>query len=171
VPSDGHEDITERLLPAFFNLTEDEIWGVRKACAESLWQIAQVLPEELRISQNLIGKRKQTLTKVYRRFVTSDPSKWVRNTAFQYLGQFLTVMGGGCEGMTIGYENGTITSIEFNTKEIIIVNGKETDSSRTSKSFPFTMIISFVLNSIDVIVPFSYPIVIPSHPPPITVKN
>ena len=130
----SHEDITERLLPAFFNLTEDEIWGVRKACAESLWQIAQVLPEELRISQNLIGKRKQTLTKVYRRFVTSDPSKWVRNTAFQYLGQFLTVMGGGCEGMTIGYENGTITSIEFNTKEIIIVNGKETDSSRTSKS-------------------------------------
>jgi serine/threonine-protein phosphatase 4 regulatory subunit 1 len=131
-------DITEKLLPAFFNLTEDEIWGVRKACAESLWQIAQVLPEELRISQNSIGKRKPTLTKVYRRFVTSDPSKWVRNTAFQYLGQFLTVMGGGCEGMKVEYENGTMTSIEFNTKEIVIVNGKtkvqQNGKNKSSKS-------------------------------------
>ena len=53
------EDISERLLPAFFNLTEDEIWGVRKACAESLWQIAQVLPEDLRVNQNSLEREER----------------------------------------------------------------------------------------------------------------
>ena len=128
------EDISERLLPAFFNLTEDEIWGVRKACAVSLWQIAQVLPEDLRVNQNSIGKRRETLTKVYRRFVTSDPSKWVRNTAFQYLGQFLTVMGGGCQDMQVEYKNGKMASMTFSPSKIIVVNGKNnSDHSNVTK--------------------------------------
>jgi serine/threonine-protein phosphatase 4 regulatory subunit 1 len=97
----SREDIVEKLLPAFFHLTEDEIWGVRKACAESLWQIAKVLPGDVRrkhaaaqapasFTSRKVGK---TLTGVYRAFVADDTSKWVRNTAFQYLGQFLTVVG------------------------------------------------------------------------------
>ena len=98
------EDIVERLLPAFFNLAEDEIWGVRKACAESLWQIARALPNNLKHKygwqkSTLVGgkprnKKQKTLNKIYCDYVNVDPSKWVRNTAYQYLGHFLTAMSG-----------------------------------------------------------------------------
>ena len=74
--------------PAFFNLTEDEIWGVRKACAESLWQIAQVLPEELQNKSKLDWQTKADINESLSPICYVDPSKWVRNTAFQYLGQF-----------------------------------------------------------------------------------
>ena len=91
-------------MPAFFNLAEDEIWGVRKACAESLWQIARALPDNLKkkygwqkstiVAAKPKNKKQKTLTKVYANYVNTDSSKWVRNTAFQYLGHFLTAMSG-----------------------------------------------------------------------------
>ena len=74
------EIIEERLLPAFERLAGDNIWGVRKACAESLADISnecnsmQQLKFLVRIQQAL----------------QSDTSKWVRASAQQRLGYFIT---------------------------------------------------------------------------------
>ena len=41
-------------MPVFLELTADEIWGVRKACAESIVPIAMAASPEVRV-QKLIG--------------------------------------------------------------------------------------------------------------------
>jgi serine/threonine-protein phosphatase 4 regulatory subunit 1 len=38
----------DRLLPAFLQLGQDDIWGVRKACAENLVSISEVVPAHMR---------------------------------------------------------------------------------------------------------------------------
>ena len=40
--------ILDRLLPAYLALGKDEIWGVRKACAESLVLISEAVSPEVR---------------------------------------------------------------------------------------------------------------------------
>ena len=52
----GAELAQARLLPVYEALAADDIWGVRKACVESLPEIANALPVEVRsraISGNL----------------------------------------------------------------------------------------------------------------------
>jgi serine/threonine-protein phosphatase 4 regulatory subunit 1 len=63
----------ERLLPAFMRLSQDDIWGVRKACAESIVDMSKALESSIRAS---------ALTPVLLAFA-GDASKWVRIAAYQ----------------------------------------------------------------------------------------
>uniref|UniRef100_A0A7S2RQB2 Uncharacterized protein n=1 Tax=Mucochytrium quahogii TaxID=96639 RepID=A0A7S2RQB2_9STRA len=69
----------ERLLPAFIRLAGDPVWGVRKACADSLALVAEQLDEETRAKE---------LVQLSNDFAT-DPSKWVRSALSQRLGRFI----------------------------------------------------------------------------------
>jgi hypothetical protein len=44
----NHQDTTERLLPAYIRLTKDDIYRVRKACAEALVDLSKSVSPELR---------------------------------------------------------------------------------------------------------------------------
>ncbi|KAM6953821.1 serine/threonine-protein phosphatase 4 regulatory subunit 1 [Aplochiton taeniatus] len=76
----GGEATEELLLPRFFQLCGDNVWGVRKACAECFMTVSTATSQEVR------------RTKLSSLFISliSDPSRWVRQAAFQSLGQFIT---------------------------------------------------------------------------------
>lgn len=76
----GPEITVEKVLPVFRKLTKDDIWGVRKACAETMVDISWSVPQECRLGD---------LTSIYDGLI-QDTSRWVRNSAFQHLGQFIT---------------------------------------------------------------------------------
>uniref|UniRef100_A0A8B9JCT7 Serine/threonine-protein phosphatase 4 regulatory subunit 1 n=1 Tax=Astyanax mexicanus TaxID=7994 RepID=A0A8B9JCT7_ASTMX len=76
----GSEATEELLLPRFFQLCSDNVWGVRKACAECFMTVSSATSQEVR------------RTKLSTLFINliSDPSRWVRQAAFQSLGQFIS---------------------------------------------------------------------------------
>ncbi|XP_051737194.1 serine/threonine-protein phosphatase 4 regulatory subunit 1 isoform X1 [Ctenopharyngodon idella] len=76
----GGEATEELLLPRFFQLCSDNVWGVRKACAECFMTVSSATSPEVR------------RTKLSSLFISliSDPSRWVRQAAFQSLGQFIS---------------------------------------------------------------------------------
>ncbi|XP_051970172.1 serine/threonine-protein phosphatase 4 regulatory subunit 1 [Xyrauchen texanus] len=76
----GGEATEELLLPRFFQLCSDNVWGVRKACAECFMTVSSATSPEVR------------RTKLASLFISliSDPSRWVRQAAFQSLGQFIS---------------------------------------------------------------------------------
>uniref|UniRef100_A0A4W4HM90 WW-binding domain-containing protein n=1 Tax=Electrophorus electricus TaxID=8005 RepID=A0A4W4HM90_ELEEL len=76
----GGEATEELLLPRFFQLCSDNVWGVRKACAECFMTVSSATSQEVR------------RTKLASLFINliSDPSRWVRQAAFQSLGQFIS---------------------------------------------------------------------------------
>ncbi|XP_078073099.1 serine/threonine-protein phosphatase 4 regulatory subunit 1-like [Mustelus asterias] len=71
-------------LPRFFQLCSDNVWGVRKACAECFMGISCATSQEVR------------RTKLCSLFINliSDPSRWVRQAAFQSLGPFISTFAG-----------------------------------------------------------------------------
>uniref|UniRef100_A0A8C5K8C8 Serine/threonine-protein phosphatase 4 regulatory subunit 1 n=2 Tax=Jaculus jaculus TaxID=51337 RepID=A0A8C5K8C8_JACJA len=76
----GQQATEEMLLPRFFQLCSDNVWGVRKACAECFMAVSCATCQEIR------------RTKLSALFITliSDPSRWVRQAAFQSLGPFIS---------------------------------------------------------------------------------
>nr|CAD7197539.1 unnamed protein product [Timema douglasi] len=60
--------------------TLDEIWGVRKACAEVFMSVSCACTMEM---------RKSTLASLFANLL-SDPSRWVRMSAFRTLGPFIS---------------------------------------------------------------------------------
>jgi len=80
----GPSGALKRIVPVFLRLCADDIWGVRKACAESLISVSKCLDPAVRVSE---------LIPVFERFA-ADSSKWVRNAAYQHLGPFLATLPG-----------------------------------------------------------------------------
>ncbi|XP_046527301.1 serine/threonine-protein phosphatase 4 regulatory subunit 1 isoform X6 [Equus quagga] len=76
----GQQATEEMLLPRFFQLCSDNVWGVRKACAECFMAVSCATCQEIR------------RTKLSALFINliSDPSRWVRQAAFQSLGPFIS---------------------------------------------------------------------------------
>nr|XP_036856958.1 serine/threonine-protein phosphatase 4 regulatory subunit 1 isoform X4 [Manis javanica] len=76
----GQQATEEMLLPRFFQLCSDNVWGVRKACAECFMAVSCATCQEIR------------RTKLSTLFINliSDPSRWVRQAAFQSLGPFIS---------------------------------------------------------------------------------
>uniref|UniRef100_A0A8D0L2R9 Serine/threonine-protein phosphatase 4 regulatory subunit 1 n=1 Tax=Sphenodon punctatus TaxID=8508 RepID=A0A8D0L2R9_SPHPU len=64
----GQQATVEMLLPRFFQLCSDNVWGVRKACAECFMTVSCATSQEVR------------RTKLSTLFINliSDPSRWVR---------------------------------------------------------------------------------------------
>ncbi|KAL1006399.1 hypothetical protein UPYG_G00071900 [Umbra pygmaea] len=76
----GGEATEELLLPRFFQLCSDNVWGVRKACAECFMSVSSATSQEV---------RRAKLSSLFISLI-SDPSRWVRQAAFQSLGQFIS---------------------------------------------------------------------------------
>uniref|UniRef100_A0A673Y3W6 Protein phosphatase 4, regulatory subunit 1 n=1 Tax=Salmo trutta TaxID=8032 RepID=A0A673Y3W6_SALTR len=76
----GGEATEELLLPRFFQLCSDNVWGVRKACAECFMTVSSSTSQEV---------RRTKLSSLFINLI-SDPSRWVRQAAFQSLGQFIS---------------------------------------------------------------------------------
>ncbi|XP_064409639.1 serine/threonine-protein phosphatase 4 regulatory subunit 1 isoform X8 [Latimeria chalumnae] len=76
----GREATEEMLLPRFFQLCSDNVWGVRKACAECFMAVSCATSQEV---------RRTKLSSLFSNLI-SDPSRWVRQAAFQSLGPFIS---------------------------------------------------------------------------------
>ncbi|XP_015127195.1 serine/threonine-protein phosphatase 4 regulatory subunit 1 isoform X2 [Diachasma alloeum] len=74
------ETIYEKLLPIYVSLCKDPIWTVRKSCAEVMVSIACCVSLE---------HRRSTLSPILANFL-DDESKWVRLSAYQILGPFIS---------------------------------------------------------------------------------
>jgi len=70
----------QKLFPVYLALSRDDIWGVRKACAESICQMSEGITPEYRTT---------ALFEIFERF-TEDVSRWVRVAAYQQLGAFIS---------------------------------------------------------------------------------
>lgn len=66
-------------MPEFLLLCEDEVWGVRKGCAEVFTTVSSVCK---------LSIRKDTLTPAFIKLL-EDPSKWVRISAYESLGSLI----------------------------------------------------------------------------------
>lgn len=75
----------EALIALYSALCNDEIWGVRKACAESLFVLAEQLDVEVRV---------KVLVPRFLAFA-DDASRWVRGAAYQVLGPFISTFANG----------------------------------------------------------------------------
>ncbi|XP_076448867.1 serine/threonine-protein phosphatase 4 regulatory subunit 1-like isoform X2 [Babylonia areolata] len=76
----GVQNSEEVLLPKFYNLCGDGVWGVRKACAECFMTISCACSLET---------RRQYLANLFVDLL-ADQSRWVRMSAFQQLGPFIS---------------------------------------------------------------------------------
>ncbi|XP_063232805.1 serine/threonine-protein phosphatase 4 regulatory subunit 1-like isoform X2 [Bacillus rossius redtenbacheri] len=74
------QSIENTLLPRFVDLCSDKMWGVRKACAEVFMSVSCACTMEM---------RKGTLASLFVNLL-SDVSRWVRMSAFQTLGPFIS---------------------------------------------------------------------------------
>ncbi|KRT85871.1 HEAT domain-containing protein [Oryctes borbonicus] len=77
VGKDAYEKI---LLPCYIGLCSDEVWGVRKACAEVAMSVSCACPPTV---------RRQSLAPIFIKLL-QDKSRWVRMSAFQTLGPFIS---------------------------------------------------------------------------------
>lgn len=66
-------------LPVFIRLCKDEVWGIRKACAQVLPQMALLVS---------LDSRRRQLVPAMKQFIFDD-SEWVIITALKSLGQFI----------------------------------------------------------------------------------
>lgn len=73
------ERAQESVLNLYVNLCQDDVWGVRQACVEASEEVALSLTHSARVSK---------LVPLYRRFL-EDPSRWVRNRAYENYGKLL----------------------------------------------------------------------------------
>eukprot|EP00003_Mantamonas_plastica_P012252 TRINITY_DN2219_c1_g1_i6.p1 TRINITY_DN2219_c1_g1~~TRINITY_DN2219_c1_g1_i6.p1 ORF type:complete len:730 (+),score=143.43 TRINITY_DN2219_c1_g1_i6:2220-4409(+) len=76
------DDAISSILPIFLKLCQDEIWGVRKVCAENIVELATCFPIQTRIN---------SFQTVYTRFLT-DQSRWVKTSANEHLGEFIHLL-------------------------------------------------------------------------------
>ena len=73
----------ERLIPMWIALAEDEIWGVRRACAESIMDVSQALMDE---------DDRAVLYDPMCNLLEDENERWVQNAAFEQLGPFITTL-------------------------------------------------------------------------------
>jgi hypothetical protein len=71
-----------RILPIYYKLSKDKVWGIRRCCAENWIHIAKLCEPEV-VKENLLV--------LYNDFL-KDKSRWVKQTAMQHLGRILAEM-------------------------------------------------------------------------------
>ncbi|BFZ19203.1 hypothetical protein BsWGS_22242 [Bradybaena similaris] len=76
----GVKNCEDVLLPKFFYLCEDGVWGVRKACAECFMSVSCACS---------LQTRRTELANLFVNLLC-DQSRWVRMSAFQQLGPFIS---------------------------------------------------------------------------------
>ena len=92
-------DATEKvLLPKFFYLCEDGVWGVRKACADVFMPVSCVCSPSVRQTE---------LSPLFLNLL-KDQSRWVRMAAFQGLGPFISTFADPLITALLQNQNGEI---------------------------------------------------------------
>lgn len=81
--------VYEKLLPKYINLCIDDVWGVRKACVDVMLSVASCVT---------IYKYRMILSKLLMDQL-SDESKWVRTSAHQILGPFISIFATQFSGL------------------------------------------------------------------------
>jgi len=69
------------MLELYQKLAKDNIWSVRKGCVESIVELSKAVKPETRLE----------LVDLMENFL-KDTSRWVRNTAYEFLGPFLSTL-------------------------------------------------------------------------------
>jgi hypothetical protein len=91
-------------LPKFFYLCEDGVWGVRKACADVFMPVSCVCSPTV---------RKSELSPIFTNLL-KDQSRWVRMTAYQALGPFIST-----------FADSNITALLHNDNGEIVITDRE----------------------------------------------
>ncbi|KAK7505661.1 hypothetical protein BaRGS_00002932, partial [Batillaria attramentaria] len=113
----GVQNSEEILLPKFYYLCEDGVWGVRKACAECFMTISCACSLET---------RRRHLANLFVNLL-SDQSRWVRMSAFQQLGPFISTFADPhLTGLYVN-EDGTIIASEV---ENSVGNAQHSDENQ-----------------------------------------
>ncbi|XP_057637456.1 serine/threonine-protein phosphatase 4 regulatory subunit 1-like isoform X3 [Chionomys nivalis] len=103
----GQEATEQFLIPTFFELCSDNMWGMRKACAECFMAVSCNTSPEVRRTQ---------LSPLFIRLI-SDPCRWVRQAAFQSLGPFISTFANPSQAGLSIREDGTL-SIRPSSQEV-----------------------------------------------------
>merc|ERR1719270_1629981 len=98
------ESTEKVLLPKFFYLCEDGVWGVRKACADVFMPVSCVCSPTV---------RKSELSPIFTNLL-KDQSRWVRMTAHQALGPFIST-----------FADSNITALLHNDNGEIVITDRE----------------------------------------------
>jgi len=93
------------LLPKFFYLCEDGVWGVRKACADVFMPVSCVCSPTVRQAE---------LSPLFINLLR-DQSRWVRMAAFQALGPFISTFADPAITALLHNENGEIVITDPDT--------------------------------------------------------
>merc|ERR1719242_1480024 len=100
----GMESTEKVLLPKFFYLCEDGVWGVRRACADVFMPVSCVCSPQI---------RKKELAPLFVNLLR-DQSRWVRMTAYQALGPFIST-----------FADSNITALLHNDNGEIVITDRE----------------------------------------------
>ncbi|XP_008556160.1 serine/threonine-protein phosphatase 4 regulatory subunit 1 isoform X3 [Microplitis demolitor] len=100
------ETMYDILLPAYINLCKDPVWTVRKSCAEVIVSVACCVPIEL---------RRTTLSTILASHL-EDESKWVRLSAYQMLGPFISTFAKKFTGIAYNHYGELILTDQHGTE-------------------------------------------------------
>ncbi|XP_057333338.1 serine/threonine-protein phosphatase 4 regulatory subunit 1-like isoform X3 [Microplitis mediator] len=121
------ETVYDILLPAYINLCKDPVWTVRKSCAEVIVSVACCVPIEL---------RRTTLSTILASHL-EDESKWVRLSAYQMLGPFISTFARKFTGIAYNHYGELILTDQHGTElryNMISFNSGESAMSCKSAS-------------------------------------
>ncbi|KAL6458300.1 hypothetical protein MHYP_G00335300 [Metynnis hypsauchen] len=109
----GQEATEKMLMPKFFDLCSDSLWGIRKACAECFMVVSNCTSPEV---------RRTKLSPLFINLI-SDQSRWVRQAAFQSLGRFIST-----------FANPSSTGVHFHEDETLHEIPKSTEKNERKGS-------------------------------------
>ncbi|KAG8430682.1 hypothetical protein GDO86_020166, partial [Hymenochirus boettgeri] len=95
----GQEATEKFLIPKFLELCSDSAWGMRKVCAECFMAVSYTTSSEV---------RRTNLSPLFINLI-SDPCRWVRQTAFQSLGPFISTFANPASAGLYMKEDGTLS--------------------------------------------------------------
>ncbi|KAL7891102.1 hypothetical protein AOLI_G00005780 [Acnodon oligacanthus] len=103
----GQEATEKLLMPKFFDLCSDSLWGIRKACAECFMVVSNCTSPEV---------RRTKLSPLFINLI-SDQSRWVRQAAFQSLGRFISTFATPSSTGVHFHEDETLHEIPKSTEK------------------------------------------------------
>ncbi|XP_069607343.1 serine/threonine-protein phosphatase 4 regulatory subunit 1-like [Ranitomeya imitator] len=118
----GLEATEKFLIPKFLELCSDSAWGMRKVCAECFMAVSYTTSSEV---------RRTKLSPLFINLI-SDPCRWVRQTAFQSLGPFISTFANPSSAGLYVKEDGTL-SIRPPTHDML-TDTSAVDSAHCSSS-------------------------------------
>ncbi|XP_071967162.1 serine/threonine-protein phosphatase 4 regulatory subunit 1-like isoform X2 [Engystomops pustulosus] len=119
----GQEATEKFLIPKFLELCSDSAWGMRKVCAECFMAVSYTTSSEV---------RRTKLSPLFINLI-SDPCRWVRQTAFQSLGPFISTFANPSSAGLYVKEDGTL-SIRPPTDDIL-TDSSAVDTAHCSSSY------------------------------------